>query len=207
MVPGMPAQKTGSLIVLVSAVSLLAMLIVWVVLKPPAFDAGLLNTLAGYRAAWADKLFRITTWAGSLFVLLPLVVLASYGLFQRGLRNDALFMVCGLTVTVLLTQGLKHLIARPRPGLHDHLAGITSVYAFPSSHVSQITAVALLACLVIAHRQPAWRQPAAVLSAALVIMVAASRLYLQVHYPLDVAAGALTALVAVLACRLLVYKT
>jgi undecaprenyl-diphosphatase len=196
----MPAQKTGSLIVLISAMSLLALLALWVVLKPPAFDAGLLNALAGYRAGWADLLFRITTWAGSLFVLLPLVVLAGYGLFQGGLRNDALFMACGLTATVLLTQGLKHLIARPRPGLHDHLADTTSVYAFPSSHVAQITAVALLAYLVIARRRPAWQRRTAVLSAALVIVVAASRLYLQVHYPLDVVAGILTALVAVLAC-------
>jgi len=202
----MTTQNKKNLTLLIIAATLLAGFCLWVALKPPAFDADVLSVLASHQSAWADAVFRTTTWMGSLFVLLPLVLMGIYVLMQLGLRSDALFTAVSFTVVVALTQALKHLIARPRPGIQEHLAETTSVYAFPSSHVSQATAFALLAYLVIARLQPAWRLRAGVLLVVLVIVVTISRLYLQVHYPLDVLAGILTALVAIQACALVMEK-
>jgi undecaprenyl-diphosphatase len=84
----------------------------------------------------------------------------------------------------LLNTGLKLAIARPRPQLADlpPLVGTPTQLSFPSAHATtSFTAAAAFS------RAGA---PAAPLY-ALAASFAASRLYLGVHYPSDVLAGAL----------------
>lgn len=88
-------------------------------------------------------------------------------------------------------MGLKHLFERPRPFLADpslatELIELPTSFSFPSGHTSSSFAAATVLCLTpFAHR---WFKPAAVLGA---VAIAFSRLYLCVHYPSDVCAGAI----------------
>lgn len=80
-------------------------------------------------------------------------------------------------------QALKLVVHRPRPQLPDlpPLIGTPTQLSFPSAHAATSFAAA---------RAFADLLPAAPLRAAAVAM-AASRLYLGVHYPSDIVAGAM----------------
>lgn len=91
--------------------------------------------------------------------------------------------------------GLKHLFERPRPFLTDptlatSLIELPTSFSFPSGHTSSSFAAATVLCLTpFAHR---WFKPAAVAGA---VCIAFSRLYLCVHYPSDVCAGAILGII------------
>jgi undecaprenyl-diphosphatase len=88
-----------------------------------------------------------------------------------------------------LQNAIKAIVNRPRPTV-THLEHVSSS-SFPSGHATQSTAflVALLA-LVYAGTVPGPRRTVATMIAvALACAVGASRVYLGVHYPTDVAAG------------------
>ena len=84
------------------------------------------------------------------------------------------------------TNLIKAALHRTRPChvLHDvHLlAGCTGSFSLPSNHASNMFALAAVGCLGL----PRWRWVLVVLAAG----VAYSRVYLGVHYPGDVLAGA-----------------
>jgi len=111
-------------------------------------------------------------------------------------RTD-LFTRIGLALlfSTLLNVTLKDLFQVPRPGI-PHLVEAGG-WAFPSGHAQIAATIWLLLALELARR---WLWPLAVL---LIVGVAASRVYLGVHYPADVVAGiAVGAIVAVAAWRL-----
>jgi membrane-associated phospholipid phosphatase len=84
---------------------------------------------------------------------------------------------------------LKDIIARPRPEL-EHLAHVDSL-SFPSGHAMVgMTFYLFIAYLVIeGMKSAADKRFVILISALLLILIGASRIILQVHYPTDVIAG------------------
>lgn len=166
-----------------------------------------INDLAG-RNAVLDALFRFLTdlgTNGAIWIALALVLIVGAGRFP-GLRQQGFVrwraigavMLASLAVSLVVVEGLKRLVGRPRPfetltGVHL-VGGLIDGYSFPSGHTlsSFAAAVVLLTALSRMHRrgQPlgapldGW---AAVLLAA---AIGFSRVWVGHHYPLDVLAGA-----------------
>ncbi|MBQ7744810.1 MAG: phosphatase PAP2 family protein [Ruminococcus sp.] len=148
--------------------------------------------------------FAILDWiqanlkCGFLDFLMPkITLLGEYGIFLILIGIALLFWrshrVCGIAELSGLAGGfvignilLKNLVARQRPcWINTDVAMLVAVpadYSFPSGH----TLHCFIAATVLFYYDRRLGIPAAVMA----VMVAFSRLYLYVHFPTDVLAGA-----------------
>ena len=134
---------------------------------------------------------KIVTFLGNggWFWILCAVVLLAIPKTRKTGYAAVLSLIFGVIVTNLL---LKNIVARPRPfaeieALIPLIAKPTD-FSFPSGHTTASFAVALVMLRMLPKKIGI---PAVVLAA----LVAFSRLYLGVHYPTDVLAGFVIALV------------
>jgi undecaprenyl-diphosphatase len=139
-----------------------------------------------HRAGWLDPVFialSVVGYAGLVWIGLAVAV----SIFARLplLTTTALTAVCVWTAD-LLTLGLKPLIDRPRPfETHadvDPLLGGTLGSSLPSGHAATSFAGAVVLGAVYRRGLPYFL--------LLAVAIAYSRVYLGVHYPFDVIAGA-----------------
>ena len=141
---------------------------------------------AGHGPA-ADRIFGETTELGSLYA----AGAAAAVLAVAGRRNAAMRAAGAAGVAWLAGQGLKKLVVRPRP-YHADTEGTRRMIAepqgtsWPSSHPAVLTAFTRIA----ARELGLGRISLAALT-GLDLVVAASRVYLGVHYPSDVGGGLL----------------
>lgn len=122
--------------------------------------------------------------AGMLWIVLTLLLLIPQKTRRAGVASAVALILSLLCTNVVL----KHLVSRPRPWLD--VAGLIPLVAehdpnsFPSGH----TSAALAAACAWWRTMPArWM---ARIGLALAVLMGLSRLYVGVHYPTDVLAGA-----------------
>lgn len=130
--------------------------------------------------------------------LMPLVTMyAEHGIFLIGIGVILLFFrsrrICGAAVLTGLTGGLlignlglKNLIARARPcWINTDVSMLVSVptdYSFPSGHT--------LHCFIAATILMYYDRRLGIPALMMAVLVGFSRMYLYVHFPTDVLAGA-----------------
>lgn len=158
------------------------------------FDTVILTFFAEHRTVLLDDFFIGITWAGSSILLFPISISMVGLLIRRRYYPEAILMGVGFSGASLLNPTLKALMIRDRPLLFTPL-GEYAGFAFPSGHTAQITAFALSIFIIIHRIRPCWQWSTAILLIMLVVCVATSRVYLQVHYPSDVLGGLLVALI------------
>ena len=123
-------------------------------------------------------------------------------MFTVAERRASIFLLVATSafVTSLLTSGLKIATDRDRPPVElvepEPLLEVPTTSSFPSGHASSSFASAV----VLGHLVPPLRWPLLAVAAA----IAFSRVYVGVHYPLDVLAGALLGAAVATALLLLV---
>ncbi len=146
-------------------------------------DRQLLGALNALQRPWLDAILMSVTWLGSSIVLVPAALALAWRHRRRGQPGAALLLPIAVGGAWLLAHAGKLLVIRPRPDLYPALIAMPADFSFPSAHTLQITAFAFVWVLAAGSR-PGW---ACVTAAALIILVVAlSRLYLQVHFPSDV---------------------
>jgi len=146
----------------------------WVVSLPgsPALDAVML-ALSGFG------------YRGLGFIALALVAALKWrGLWVMG----AWRVVLAVTLAAFVASSiLKPAVGRPRPYAHAEASRVIGPHpanaSFPSGHAAASIAGAYALALLWRSRRRAWW--------TLAVLVCVSRLYLGVHYPLDVLGGAL----------------
>lgn len=152
-----------------------------------AYDQALFFFINGSRQPQLDFLMPFITNKWNFVV--PMLVIAAYSLVRGG-RQGRLAIVVAIAV-VLLADGsataLRNVFHRTRPcqalsGVHL-LVGCTDSFSFPSNSAANVFALAV--AVAIFYRKLA--VPAFVAAT----LVGYSRVYVGVHYPLDVFGGAL----------------
>jgi len=162
-------------------------------------DRQLLGALNALQRPWLDAILTAATWLGSIGVLLPVALALAWRYRRRGSPGAALLLSMAVGGAWLLAHAGKLLVVRPRPDLNPALISMPADPSFPSAHTLQITAFAF-ALVLAADSRPGW---AGVVAAALIILVVAlSRLYLQVHFPSDVVIGMIAGAAWVVGLRL-----
>lgn len=147
-------------------------------------DHRLLRWTVEHRTEWLDPVFVLLTWVGSWGVVW-VAIACVYWLLTR--RPYLPLLVVGATAFGEVTNyGLKLAFDRPRPPERyedfETLVGAPTSPAFPSGHAM----TAFLGATLIAFSRARW----APWLYALAALVAWSRVYVGVHYPADVLAGA-----------------
>ena len=152
----------------------------------PAFDAAVMEFVQAHlHNAVTDFLFPVITYlgeGGAVWLIIAAVLLC----FKKTRTTGVLVLVTMLLTFVTGELCLKNLICRPRP-CHlfpdvPLLVGRPDSFSFPSGHsASSFTAAVMLTLRL----KKAW--PALLLAAA----IAFSRVFLFVHFPTDILAGAL----------------
>ncbi|MET0179914.1 MAG: phosphatase PAP2 family protein [Novosphingobium sp.] len=160
------------------------------------FDAAgldLWRTGADLRPAgppWLLEGVRDFTALGGVLLRHVIVVGALIALLFLRLRREAVLLAGTVVGGWLVNSAIKALVGRPRPTIVPHLTDAGGA-SFPSGHSFNSAVVFLAIALAFAAMSP--RQSVRitiVLSAVLLsLLVAASRVWLGVHFPSDVTAG------------------
>ncbi len=122
-----------------------------------------------------------------IFITLPALAVVLYFLF-KGSRRVRLSIIC-MIVAVLLADAVAYRLIKPYfgrlrpcdilPGVH--VLAQAGRFSFPSNHAANMMALSVIA--VYFYRKYGW------LVFAAALLVGYSRIYVGVHYPLDVLAG------------------
>ncbi len=170
-------------------------------------DRSVLRYLVFHRTAWLTTTVRAVTRLGSTTTLVPLVVVIGLAVRHR-VRSWAPLaqLTLALGGAIALYDTIKVLVARPRPRLGPIVSTATG-YSFPSGHTTQTAAVALTLAMLAAPAASSWTRRVGMWAAAFtwILLIAFSRVYLGVHWPTDVAAGAALGALWAILCSLVLH--
>src|SRR6185295_9853644 len=136
------------------------------------------------RSSPVRQLFRAVSWLGDGWVWYALILALPLVLGLEGWQASAHVATTG-ALGVLLYKLIKNRAVRERPYITHSAIECASApldrYSFPSGHTLHAVSFTIL----FAHYVPEW------IGALAVLALAMSRVILGLHYPTDVAAGAL----------------
>ncbi|MFI9235104.1 phosphatase PAP2 family protein [Streptomyces sp. NPDC053079] len=189
-----PRPSRRAWLIVIPAALALAVLTALVVAArgvPFSLDATLHDAALERRSAGAVDAAVLLTDTGTGVVAYALAALAGWIACRRA--RVVLASVAVLALGQLVRMTLRVTVDRPRPPLADRVTD-SSGAAFPSGHATTSALVAgLLAWALLRVAPPLAGRLAAACCALWAIGVAATRVYLGVHWPTDIAGGWLLA--------------
>lgn len=158
------------------------------------FDMSVRMWVHGFASPGMTAAMKFITELGSLGLFIAFAI-ALAAFLARGWKRGAMWLALSIAGAAILSVVLKHGFHRPRPvpffGVAPHS------YSFPSGHsLFSLCFYGTLAGLINARVRSLWLRVLVWAAAALLVFaIGLSRIYLGVHYPSDVVAGYLAALV------------
>ena len=166
----------------------------------PTWDAPVLEYWHTHATPGLDKAAVFFTIVGNTGPMVGLGVVVWLALLKQGQWRAAWVWLVSVGGSMLLTQGIKRLVARPRPALWASIRP-EHTFSFPSGHAMDTAAIA--AALVFLCWGSRGRDWVLLLASLFSLAVGWARMYLGVHNPSDVLAGWAAAVAWVAAVQLL----
>jgi membrane-associated phospholipid phosphatase len=167
------------------------------------FDIGILKPIYENRNPVFDFTFKLITNTTALLAFGIPAVFLIISLIKKDpvVHRRALVILISVAISAILANILKYIVDLPRPYQvypFIHKLSVGGSPSFPSGHTADAFAFAIAAAL--AFRK--WY--ITLISLAWAAMVGYSRMYLGVHFPTDVIAGALIGAICSLACYIFI---
>lgn len=173
------------------------------------WDTNLFLMLNGTHAPFFDGfMFAVS----AKFIWIPLYIAVLYVVLKRWNR-EAFWVILALVACIVISDQIssgiiKNMVQRLRPSHVSDLKGMVHLvngyeggfFGFVSSHAANSFGFALLTSLLFKRKTYTY----AIFLWA--IIIAYSRIYLGVHYPLDILGGAIVGIVAALICFITIKK-
>ena len=158
--------------------------------RTQAFDDAVLQWVGQHRTPKLEPVMVEITFLGTGTVVLMLVAVSGMFLWLSRHKYSALLLLISTTGGIVLNNLLKAGFERPRPQIFDWGTHVVS-WSFPSGHAMSAAVVyGTVAYLAARLQRRHWHRVVTLLAAlVLIVLIAASRVYLGVHYPSDVLAG------------------
>ena len=154
------------------------------------FDKPFLDLASSWTAL--DPVWNLFTTLGNL-PMIPIGLGFVVWLWWRGRHREAIVVFLLLAAATATTEGLKVLLARPRPEVGAGGANIIpgTEFSYPSGHSLEDVMILGMIGLKLWRRLPSQlgRVLYVVLAIAFVVVVEISRVALSSHYPSDMLAG------------------
>ncbi len=144
----------------------------------------LINQMAGHVSA-VDSFFSLVAKYGPALYAVPLLFMWFRG--GDSAKKAALLSLATMAIALLISQVIGHIYFRPRPYV-AHPGGVNLIIprssdaSFPSDHATFSFAIA--GVILLENRR------LGIASVAFGALVAFARVFVGIHYPLDVAGGA-----------------
>ncbi len=164
--------------------SLFALLTVAVVLgfTSPIDDGVTMNT-GGYGL----QIFRAISYIGGTYIIIPLSLIAILFLLFKKRFTSTLVFSMNLSVSFVIYQIIKEIVARPRPDIVSHTSPtipFLSIYSYPSGHTVGTAVFFISVGIFIFDKEPTMNNILPLLS--IPIMIGISMIALGYHYITDI---------------------
>ena len=167
-------------------------LLAWFVHVHPILpiDIAITRSFQQNQAPWMRNTMLAISYPGNSLLLPALIVLTTLFFWLKGFRLEAVLVVGLSTINLLLNLLLKIQVSRPRPTANlIHIVQAAVGYSFPSGHVMAYIAYwGLLFAfgVMLFEGRHWWRTALLFTSAAFVVLIGPSRVYLGDHWASDV---------------------
>ena len=155
-----------------------------------AFDDAVLRWIADHRSPGLEPIMLEITFLGTGTVVTAIVAVAALFLWLTRHKFSAALLLIATVGGIALNNLLKVGFARPRPQVFEW-GSHALTWSFPSGHAMSAAVVyGTVAYLAARLQKKGWHRAITLFVAlVLIVLIAATRLYLGVHYPSDVLAG------------------
>ncbi len=171
-------------------------------------DVTLVHWFRSHATALVDRVFVFIALVGAPVTLAVIAVIGAFVLYRRRLWTVLTVWLEAFAGSSILSVGIKHIYARPRPaGAAEFLNGTS--FSFPSTHAltSMVAFSTIAYTLSILHEDSSrWKRTIAIGAPLLIAAIGLSRLYLGVHYLSDVVAGFVIGLVWATVCIVTLHR-
>ncbi len=176
-------MKKRKIIGLVLLISFIVLTILLLTNNISSFDSFIYKYFFNIRNKFFDNFFIFFTRLGDI---IPVVIITICLLIVLNKENRYI-LGSSMIISLLINQGLKHIIQRPRPPIEERLIE-QGGYSYPSGH--SMMAMCLYGVLIYLINTKLKNKKLkiilTIILSVIIILIGISRIYVRVHYPSDV---------------------
>lgn len=176
-------MKKRKIIGLLLLISFIGLTILLLTNNISSFDSFVYKYFFNIRNKYFNIFFIFFTRLGDI-IPVTIITICLLMVFNK---EDRYILGSSMIITLLINQGLKYIIQRPRPPIEERLIS-QGGYSYPSGHSMMAMCLYGVSIYLVNTRLKNKKTKIiiTVLLSLLILLIGVSRIYVRVHYPSDV---------------------